>query len=114
MQTLIETSGLTVRYGGTTVLELVDFRIARGEIVTIVGPNGSGKSTLLRALLGGVQGSRGRIVRARGLRVGYVPQRLVLDPTLPMTVMRFLGLPRPVARSDAAAALETAGVPATG
>ena len=114
MKALIETSGLTVRYGGTTVLDHVDFRIDRGEIVTIVGPNGSGKSTLLRALLGGVKTSRGRIVRARGLRLGYVPQRLVLDPTLPMTVTRFLSLPRPVARPDAAAALETAGVPGIG
>lgn len=114
MKSLIETSGLSVRYGGTTVLDLVDFRIGRGEIVTVVGPNGSGKSTLLRALLGGVKPSRGRIARAPGLRLGYVPQRLVLDPTLPMTVARFLGLPRRVAGADASAALETAGVPGIG
>lgn len=108
---LIETKGLTVRYGGAAVLDQVDFRIDRDEIVTIVGPNGSGKSTFLRALLGGVRPSGGRIVRAPGLRLGYVPQRLVLDPTLPMTVARFLGLPRRVASADARAALETAGVP---
>ncbi|WP_116083387.1 metal ABC transporter ATP-binding protein [Tropicimonas sp. IMCC34011] len=114
MTALIETAGLTVRYGGATVLDRVDLSIERGEIVTIVGPNGSGKSTLLRSLLGGVAPSRGTIRRAPGLRIGYVPQRLVLDPTLPITVMRFLGLPRKVPSEARVAALEAAGVPGIG
>ncbi len=111
---LVETTGLTVRYAETTVLEAVDFRIGRGEIVTIVGPNGSGKSTLLRALLGGVTPSAGRVDKAPGLRIGYVPQRLVLDPTLPMSVTRFLGLPRRVSPRSAEDALDRAGVPGIG
>ncbi len=114
MTALVETAGLGVRLGGNWVLEDVDFRIERGEIVTIVGPNGSGKSTLLRALLGGVRPSRGRIHRAPGLRLGYVPQRLVLDPTLPMTAARFLALSRRMPRAERDAALATAGVPDTG
>ncbi|RVV97906.1 ATP-binding cassette domain-containing protein [Mesobaculum littorinae] len=114
MTALVETKGLSVRYGGATALDRVDFRIDRGEIVTIVGPNGSGKSTLLRALLGGVRPSAGSICRAPDLRIGYVPQRLVLDPTLPLTVTRFLSLSRRVTRGAARAALETAGVPGTG
>ncbi|MBM9593575.1 metal ABC transporter ATP-binding protein [Roseitranquillus sediminis] len=113
-ESLVQTTGLTVRYGETLVLEGVDFRIARGEIVTIVGPNGSGKSTLLRALLGGVGPSAGRIEKMPGLRIGYVPQRLVLDPTLPMSVTRFLGLPRRVTARAAEEALDRAGVPGTG
>jgi zinc transport system ATP-binding protein len=111
---LVEASGLTVRFGKHTVLQAVDFRIEQGEIVTIVGPNGSGKSTLLRALLGGVKPSAGRIEKAPGLRVGYVPQRLVLDPTLPMSVSRFLRLPRHVSSRTAQDALEQAGVPGIG
>ncbi|WOI57195.1 metal ABC transporter ATP-binding protein [Palleronia sp. LCG004] len=110
MNALIETRGLTVRYGRETVLDAVDFHVARGEIVTIVGPNGSGKSTLLRALLGGVMPSDGRIVRADGLRIGYVPQRLSLDPTLPMTVARFMGLPRRAGRAAILDALDLAGM----
>jgi len=111
---LIETKGLSVRHGGNTVLDRVDFAIAPGEIVTIVGPNGSGKSTFLRALLGGVRPSAGHITRAAGLRLGYVPQRLVLDAGLPITVARFLGLPRRIGPSTARAALERAGVPDIG
>lgn len=111
---LIETRGLSVRHGRAMVLEGVDFSIAPGEIVTIVRPNGSGKSTLLRALLGGLRPSAGRVVRRPGLTLGYVPQRLMLDPALPITVARFLGLPRHVTQGDASAALHQAGVPDIG
>lgn len=111
---LIQTTGLTIRHGDNTVLDRVDFTISEGEIVTIVGPNGSGKSTFLRGLLGGVRPVAGRILRRPGLRLGYVPQRLVLDAGLPITVARFLGLPRRIAAADTRAALERAGVPDIG
>ncbi len=111
MSALIATEGLTVRRGGAAVLDGVDFAIAPGEIVTLVGPNGSGKSTFLRALLGGVRPDGGRVRRAPGLRIGYVPQRLVLDATLPMTVARFLSLPGRIGREAGRAALDRAGVP---
>ncbi len=106
---LIEARGLSVRLGGTQALRNVDFAIDRGEIVTVVGPNGSGKSTLLRALVGAVSASGGEIRRAPGLRIGYVPQKLHVDPTLPLTVRRFLGLPRRTTREAAEAALDRAG-----
>lgn len=91
-ETLIEARGLGVRLGGHSVLSDIGFRIVRGEIVTIVGPNGSGKSTLLRTIVGGISRYEGQLVRAPGLRIGYVPQRLSIDHTLPMTVARFLDL----------------------
>jgi len=108
---LIETEGLAVRLGGATVLHDVSLSIDRGEIVTIVGPNGSGKSTLLRALIGAVGPSRGTVRHAEGLRIGYVPQRLHIDPTLPLTVTRFLSLPRRHPVADVRAALDRAGLP---
>ncbi|NCQ22992.1 MAG: zinc ABC transporter ATP-binding protein ZnuC [Rhodobacteraceae bacterium CG17_big_fil_post_rev_8_21_14_2_50_63_15] len=108
---LIETKGLSVRLGGTEVLHDVNFFLERGEIVTIVGPNGSGKSTLLRAMIGAVRLSAGSIHRAPDLRIGYVPQKLHIDPTLPMTVTRFLGLPQRHKDTDLRAALEQAGLP---
>ena len=102
---LIETRGLTLQLGGRTVLEDVDFAIRPGEIVTIVGPNGSGKTSFLKCLLGAVSPTGGQVIRKPGLRLGYVPQRLHLDPVFPMTVARFLTLgqrrgtdPAPLAR----------------
>ncbi len=90
---LVVASGLTVTLGGRVVLEDIDLRVAAGEIVALLGPNGSGKTTLLRSLLGAVRPSAGRILRRDNLIVGYVPQRLAIDPTLPITVARFLDLP---------------------
>lgn len=103
---LIAARGLTVAQGGRTVLRDVDFCIERGEIVTIVGPNGSGKSTLLRALIGALPARHGDVTREAGLRIGYVPQRLHLDQTMPITVRRFLNAPGHVCE----AALQETGV----
>ncbi|MGR3660255.1 MAG: metal ABC transporter ATP-binding protein [Paracoccaceae bacterium] len=99
---LIEAFDLSVKYGAMPVLEHVDFHVSEGEILTVVGPNGSGKSTLIRALLGVVPLAGGRVVRREGLRIGYVPQRLKIDETMPLTVARFLALPRRVVPSGPA------------
>lgn len=107
---LVDIRGLAVKFRDRTVLHDVTLAIRPAEIVTIVGPNGSGKSTLLRAIIGAVRPARGMVAVRPGLRIGYVPQRLHIDPTLPITVRRFLGLPRPVSDDEAAMALQEAGV----
>lgn len=109
---LLEAKNLSAGHGGEqAVLENVSLTIRRGEIVTIVGPNGSGKSTLLRSLIGAIKPTGGRIERKSGLKIGYVPQKLHIDPTLPMTVRRFLDLPLRVSDAAAGAALVKAGAP---
>ncbi|TMV09742.1 metal ABC transporter ATP-binding protein [Ruegeria sediminis] len=108
---LISAKDLSVQLDGRPILQHISVEIAAGEIVTIVGPNGSGKSTFLRALIGAVPLSKGRVTRAPGLKIGYVPQKLALDASLPMTVQRFLGLPRRVSTAAALQALGNAGVP---
>ena len=108
---LIETLGLTLAYRDRRVLTDVNLRVTRGEIVTIVGPNGSGKSSLIRALIGAVKPAGGSVKRARGLKIGYVPQKLAVDGTLPLTVTRFLNLPRRRSAAQVESALADAGVP---
>ena len=110
MTRLIEARGLSGRYSGAEVLRGVDFHIDAGEIVTVVGPNGSGKSTLMRLLVGALTPAAGLITRSPGLRLGYVPQKLAIDPTLPLTVDRFLDLPRRAGRREKAAMLERVGI----
>ena len=102
---LVTFEGLGVSLAGKSVLHHVDLAIAPGEIVTVVGPNGSGKSTLLRTIIGAVRPNSGKLVVQRGLRIGYVPQKLAVDATLPVSVRRFLDLPRRVADTVALAAL---------
>ena len=108
---LIQVEKLSVRYSARTALSDVSLRIAANEIVTIVGPNGSGKTSLLRAIIGAIQPSAGRIVHADNLKIGYVPQKLHIDDTLPITVSKFLKLPGGVAGADVEYALKEAAVP---
>lgn len=84
---------LTVRRGGVVVLEKVNARVPSGGCTVIVGPNGSGKTTLLLALLG-LLPSRGKVIFEGESRpkIGYVPQRLNYDRSLPLTVTEFLAL----------------------
>jgi zinc transport system ATP-binding protein len=107
---LIAADHVCVRFGPDEVLHDISLQIAPGEIVTILGPNGSGKSTLLRALLGILPVAEGRILRQAGLRIGYVPQRLMVDRTMPITVRRFLSLPTRVTDSEAAEVLARVGM----
>jgi len=92
MTLLVDISGLTVRRGTKVLLQDVNLTLSRGEIVTVIGPNGAGKTTLVRVLLGLAPPSTGRLVRAPGLRIGYMPQSLQLGAQMPLTVARFLRL----------------------
>ncbi|MCX7286422.1 MAG: metal ABC transporter ATP-binding protein [Rhodobacterales bacterium] len=107
---LIAADHVCVRFGADEVLHDVSLAIMPGEIVTILGPNGSGKSTLLRALLGILPVAEGRILRQADLRIGYVPQRLMIDRTMPITVRRFLSLPVRVGDAAASEALGRVGM----
>jgi len=89
---LIEARDISHGYGGLEVLQRVDLTVASGEIVSLIGPNGAGKTTLVRILLGLVKPRAGSVRRRPGLRIGYVPQQFRLEPSLPMTVRRFLRL----------------------
>ncbi|KUJ81166.1 metal ABC transporter ATP-binding protein [Ruegeria profundi] len=109
--TLITVENLSVSYGANTVLRHVDMVIEAGEIVTIVGPNGSGKTSLLRAIIGATKPSAGQVTLKPGLKIGYVPQKLHIDPTLPISVERFMRLTNRVSRKNCVEALKTAGVP---
>ncbi|WP_339115020.1 metal ABC transporter ATP-binding protein [Thioclava sp. GXIMD2076] len=107
---LIRAENVGVRHGDEFVLQAVDFTIQRGEIVTVVGPNGSGKSTLVKALIGLAPLATGQVVKAADLVIGYVPQKLHIDATLPLTVRRFLSLPKRISNARAQAALARVGV----
>ena len=87
---LIEITDLSVQYGSKLILQNINLSLADGEIVTIVGPNGSGKTTLFKAIIGTAPINTGTIKIRPNLKIGYVPQQLIIDKTLPITVERFL------------------------
>lgn len=79
---LVEARGLRKTYGGRDVLAGATFRIAEGERWALVGPNGAGKTTILRLLAGLESPDGGRVLRRRGLEVGYLPQEIPAAPDL--------------------------------
>mgnify|MGYP000563071075 FL=1 len=89
---LVTVEGVEVRVGNKRLLHDVDLRIEAGEIVTVIGPNGAGKSTLLKAIIGAIPISAGRIDKRAGMRIGYTPQKIHLEKTMPISVARFLSL----------------------
>ena len=95
--------GVSVRLGGREVLHDVRFSIKPGEFVGLIGSNGAGKTTLLRVILGLLPATAGKITvggKQRGERgagkgaagVGYVPQKIQLDPDMPLRARDLVGL----------------------
>jgi zinc transport system ATP-binding protein len=94
MRPFVELEGVGVSYGEVRVLDGINLTVEPGDFLGIIGPNGSGKTTLLRVMLGLLEPQEGS-VRLFGQppsafrewrRLGYVPQRAALDPSLPVTV----------------------------
>jgi zinc/manganese transport system ATP-binding protein len=83
--------GVSVRLGGREVLHDVRFSIKPGEFVGLIGSNGAGKTTLLRVILGLLPATAGR-VRVSAAGVGYVPQKIQLDPDMPLRARDLVGL----------------------
>ncbi len=77
---------------GRWLIQGISLSIRKGEIISLIGPNGSGKTTVARVLSGSIAPDSGSVSRADGIRIGYVPQRLVIDSTLPMTVRRLMNI----------------------
>lgn len=102
---LIEFKQINLHLGGRHIIQNVSFNVEANQITTLIGPNGSGKTTLVRLLLGLQQPDDGEIIRTGTLRIGYMPQRLSIEPTLPLTVKRFMQLARPTSTANIKATL---------
>lgn len=75
-----------------TVLSNINLQLQRNQIVTLIGPNGAGKTSLVKVVLGLQAPTSGVIERQQNLRIGYMPQKLHMDTSLPLSVQRFLQL----------------------
>ena len=87
---LVSLENLTVQFDSRPVVDRVNLKIHRGDIITIIGPNGAGKTTLIKAVLGIQKVSSGQVAVKKNLVIGYVPQHLTLEATLPLSVKRFM------------------------
>ncbi|EJF89329.1 metal ABC transporter ATP-binding protein [Bartonella tamiae] len=99
-----------LRYDGQWLVRDIDLDLYRGEIVTLIGPNGSGKSTTAKMALGIVNPTCGFLKQKLNLKVGYVPQKLTLDSSLPLTVRRLMTLTAKLDKKAVYEALKITGV----
>ena len=106
---LLSLDRVGLRRHGNAILDNISLQVRRGEIVTLIGPNGAGKTSLVRIVLGLLAADSGRVERQPRLRIGYMPQKLQIDATLPLNVLRFLLLAPGVSREAALRALEEVG-----
>ena len=106
---LVSARDIGVRWGERWIIRHVDLRVERGMLVSLIGANGAGKSTCAKAVLGLIDIDEGAIERAP-VAVGYVPQRLSISPTLPLTLRRLMKLTGRFPRRDIDAALAAVGL----
>lgn len=109
MSALVELNNICVQFDERKVLDNISFQLNRGEITTLIGPNGAGKSTLVKVLLGLQRRYKGHVKKAKGLKIGYVPQKLKLNDSLPLNVERFLQLAGKYSKQELNDALKLVG-----
>ncbi|HET6963346.1 MAG TPA: ABC transporter ATP-binding protein [Acidimicrobiales bacterium] len=98
MTAILDVEGVSVNLSGRRVLDDVTVRIGEGEFTALIGSNGAGKTTLLRVMLGLLPAQQGRVLVGgrpldrRSPKVGYVPQKISLDPEMPMRARDLVAL----------------------
>lgn len=104
---LLRLEKVSKSYYKNLVLEDVSFTVKRGETVTLIGPNGAGKSTLMKISLGILNASSGDVFRDKSISIGYMPQKVMIDEVLPLSVRNFLYLRPNTTYKEIEKALET-------
>ena len=107
---LVRARDIGVRRGERWLIRHVDLEVSRGELVYLIGANGAGKSTCARSILGLIEIDEGAIERTPRLEVGYVPQRLAVSHTLPLSLRRLVKLTGRFAAAEIDAALAAVGL----
>tara|TARA_Y100000992_G_C21141991_1_gene431828 strand:- start:25 stop:771 length:747 start_codon:yes stop_codon:yes gene_type:complete len=103
----VENAGVSIN--DKFLVKGVTFQIRQGEIVTLIGPNGSGKSTTAKIALGIYKKIEGKVKKYTD-RVGYVPQKIMIDWTLPIRVLDFMSLTDDLREDEINFALNLTGV----
>jgi len=87
---LLSCDNISYKIHNNTILNGIDFELNVGDIVTIIGPNGGGKTTLAKIIIGIIKPSSGNIIKKKGLKIGYMPQKIHINRLVPITVKDFL------------------------
>ncbi|WP_440697483.1 ATP-binding cassette domain-containing protein [Candidatus Pelagibacter sp. HIMB1709] len=108
-KTLVQLNNAGFRQNGKWLVEGVSLKVEKGEIVTLIGPNGSGKSTTAKIALGIYKNIEGNVEKYTN-KIGYVPQKISIDWTLPLRVYDFMLLTENIDEEAIDEALNLTGV----
>lgn len=100
MTQLMSLDNVSIEINNQKILYDISLTVNLNQIITVLGPNGAGKSTLIKVILGLIKPTTGSIKRTSDLTIGYVPQSINLNPTLPITVKRFMRLNKQLSQID--------------
>lgn len=89
---LASLKNIVLKRNGQKVIDKISLNLKKGEITTLIGPNGGGKTSIARILLGVLQPTSGIVKKDPKIKIGYMPQKIEIDKTIPMTVNDFLKL----------------------
>ena len=108
-ETLIKVENVGLFKNDKWLVKGVSLEVKRGEIVTLIGPNGSGKTTTAKIALGIYKNIEGKVLKFTE-KVGYVPQKISIDWTLPIRVVDFMLLTQNLSNEEIINALKLTGV----
>ncbi len=108
MSSILEVKNLNVSFGKEKIIENLSFNLKTGENLVILGPNGAGKTVLLKTLLGIYQ-YNGEIKWKENIKIGYVPQKFMLEKTVPLTVEEFFRF-RKISKEEIVKVIESVGI----
>jgi zinc transport system ATP-binding protein len=86
----LENIGLKINH--QKIIDKISLQLKRGEITTLIGPNGGGKTSIAHILLGILKPTSGKVLKNSQIKIGYMPQKIEIDKTIPLTAQDFIQL----------------------
>ncbi len=75
---MIDLSGVSLQFNGKYLFQNINYKINSGDKISLVGANGTGKSSLLKIINGNLQPESGKILKQKGISIGYLPQEMIV------------------------------------
>ncbi len=91
-QVLASLENISLKLNDQQILKGINLKIKKGEITTLIGPNGGGKTSIARILIGILTPTSGKVFIQKNSKIGYIPQKLEIEKTIPLRVIDFLKL----------------------